>query len=74
MALAWLLQSGTCDVALVGASSLKQFDGNMGSLEFRLSDEEMEELRKISKLPAPYPMSFWNVFCYPDSEFYGGLR
>ena len=74
VALAWLLQSGTCDVALVGASSLKQFDGNMGSLEFRLSDEEMEELRKISELPAPYPMSFWNVFCYPDSEFYGGLR
>ena len=74
VAMAWLLQSDTCDVALFGASSLEQFDNSMEALELRLSEEEMQELREVSELPAPYPMSFWNTFCYRDSEFYGGLR
>ena len=74
VAMAWLLQCGTCDVAILGASSLEQFDNTMEALEFRLSEEEVKELREVSELPAPYPMNFWNTFCYRESEFYGGMR
>ena len=74
MAIAWSLRSGSCDVALMGATSLEELDDSMGALDLRLSEEELEELRQVSELPAPYPMNFWNMFCYRESEFYGGLR
>jgi aryl-alcohol dehydrogenase-like predicted oxidoreductase len=74
VAMAWSLRSGSCDVALMGATSLEELDDSMGALDLRLSEEEMGELRQVSELPAPYPMNFWNTFCYRESEFYGGLR
>ena len=74
VALAWLLQSGTCDVVLLGARNQEQHASNMGVLNMRLSEEEMQELMDVSELPAPYPMNFWNAFCYRDSKHYGGQR
>ena len=74
VALTWLLQSGTCDVVLLGASNLEQYASNMAVLNLRLSEQEMQELTDVSKLPAPYPMNFWNAFCYRESEYYGGQR
>lgn len=70
----WMLQVGTCDVALMGFSRLEQFSDLLRTLNFRLSDEEIEELKEISKLPQPYPVNFLNLFCRRESEFYGGLR
>ena len=46
----------------------------MRALDLELSEAEMRELQEISELPAPYPMNFWNTFCYRESEFYGGLH
>ena len=74
VAVAWMLQCGTCDVALVGASSVEQFADSLGAVGFRLPGEEMQELREVSELPRPYPMNFWDAFCYHDSEHYGGVR
>ena len=74
VALRWLLQSGSCDVALFGYSSIQQVYNTLATLEFSFSEEEMKELREVSELPAPYPMNFWNIFCYRESDFYGGLR
>ena len=38
-------------------------------------DEEMAELRATSDpFPHPYPNCFWELFCYHDSPFYGGVR
>lgn len=74
VAMAWILQSGQADVALLGVSSISQFHSSMQVLDFKLSDQEMQELKVISELPHPYPMNFWDLFCYHDSEFYGGIR
>jgi len=74
VALRWLLQAGTCDVVLVGASKLSQMEDNLRSMSFQLSDEQVESLRHVSELPHPYPHSFWEQFCYHDSPFFGGAR
>ena len=74
VAIAWLLQSNTCDVVLVGARNQEQYNANMAALDLRLSPEEMQELNEVSEMPAPYPMNFWNLFCYRDSRYYGGHR
>ena len=47
---------------------------NMAVLNLRLSEEEMQELKNVSELPAPCPMNFWNQFCYRESRHYGGGR
>lgn len=74
VAMAWALQSGHCDVALLGASSMEQFKVSMDVIGLRLSAEEMKELTAASELAHPYPNCFWDLFCYHDSEFYGGVR
>ena len=56
------------------ARMLGQFEQNLEVSEIELSDAEMAELRNASELPHPYPNSFWDPFCYRESEFYGGLR
>lgn len=70
----WVLQAGTCDVALAGFSRLEQFLNNLEVMGFQLSDEEMQELRKVSEQPHPYPINFLDLFCRQESKFYGGLR
>ena len=57
-----------------GASNVEQYATSMEVLDLRLSEDEMRELKEVSELPHPYPMNFWELFCYHDSEFYGGLR
>ena len=74
VALRWLLQSGTCDVVLLGGSKPEQYENSMEALNFRLSDDEVEKLRAVSELPHPYPRCFHELFCLHESEFYGGLR
>ncbi len=74
VALRWLLQAGTCDVALVGASRLSQMTDNLQAMSFELDDSQMRLLRETSELPHPYPHSFWEQFCYRDSPFFGGAR
>ena len=74
VAIAWLLLSGGCDVALMGAFRPEQFTDGLGVLDLILDEGEIAELSAISEVPAPCPMSFWNVFCYHESECYGGLR
>jgi len=74
IAMRWLLQAGTCDVALAGFSRPEQLLNTLETLNFQLSEEEMQELKKVSEKPHPYPMNFLDLFCRKESEFYGGLR
>jgi len=74
VAMGWLLQSGHCDVALMGASSIEQFTNSMEVLGLQLDQKEIEALTEASELSHPYPMNFWELFCYHDSPHYGGLR
>jgi aryl-alcohol dehydrogenase-like predicted oxidoreductase len=74
IALRWLLDSGTCDVALFGADRVEQVEENLAVSEFRLTGEEVRRLREVSEHPHPYPINFYDIFCRRESEFYGGLR
>ena len=74
VAMAWLLQAGRADVALLGASAPEQLQEGLDGLQITLDRDELAALDEVSRLPAPYPMNFWNTFCYHDSKFYGGLR
>ena len=74
VALRWVLQADVCDVALAGFSRLEQFSDLLETLNFQLSDEEVDELREVSELPHPYPNNFLDLFCRRESPFYGGLR
>jgi len=70
----WLLQSGMCDVVLLGGSKPEHYQESMEILKFCLSETEVEELKAVSELPYPYPRCFYELFCLHESEFYGGLR
>lgn len=71
----WLLQHGTADVVLLGCSSVPQFEASLGVAQCELAADEVDLLRRTSDpRPHPYPNCFWELFCYEDSPFYGGLR
>ncbi len=70
----WSLQAGACDVILLGFSREEQFTNVMKALDFKLTEQQLQDLNKVSEIPAPYPMNFLNLFCRRESENYGGLR
>lgn len=70
----WLLQSGMCDVVLVGGSKPEHYQESMEVLELQLSEPEVRELTKVSEPPHPYPNCFYDLFCRHESKLYGGLR
>ena len=72
--LRWLLQSGHCDVVLMGAYNADELQASLTTDAFELSDQHVEALRSVSELPHPYPHSFWEQFCYHESPFFGGAR
>lgn len=74
VALRWLLQAGFCDVALIGGSSPQEFQAALNMFKFRLTDEEVKQLTKVSEPQRPYPNNLYDLFCHRDSEFWGGLR
>ncbi len=74
IAMRWLLQAGTCDVALAGFSRPEQLLNTLEIMNFELSDEEMQELKKVSERTHPYPINFLDLFGRKESEFYGCLR
>ena len=74
VAMRWLLQSGKADVVLLGATRLEQFNSNMDVVNFRLTDQDMQDLTTVSEQPHPYPINFYDIFCRRESALYGGLR
>jgi aryl-alcohol dehydrogenase-like predicted oxidoreductase len=74
LAMRWLLQCGNCDVVLMGGEKVEYYESYLEMLKFRLSDDEMRELTRLSEPEPCYPTNFQNIFCRRGSEFYGGLR
>jgi aryl-alcohol dehydrogenase-like predicted oxidoreductase len=74
LAMRWLLQNGCCDVVLMGGEKAQFYEAYLELLKFRLSDDEMLELTKLSEPEPCYPTNFQNIFCRREAEFYGGLR
>ena len=70
----WSLEAGACDVILLGFSREEQLMSVMQAMDFTLTEQQLQDLNRISEIPAPYPMNFLNLFCRRESEFYGGLR
>ncbi|MBU7590936.1 aldo/keto reductase [Metabacillus halosaccharovorans] len=62
VALRWLLQKEEITSPIFGASSLEQFEENMGSIGWELNEEQWNQLDDISKLPSEYPTRFLEKF------------
>lgn len=58
VALAWLLHKPAVASVVVGAKKESQLRANLHSVEVKLTDEEMNRLHAVSKLPLLYP--FWH--------------
>jgi len=74
VAIRWLLQSGNCDVVLLGGSKAEQYTETFNAINLCLTEDEFEKLKNASELLHPYPNAFYDLFARHDSEFYGGLR
>lgn len=57
VALAWLLKNTVVTSVIIGAKRLEQLEDNLGSVDLVLTDDEMERLDDVSKLPVAYP--YW---------------
>ena len=55
VAMAWLLQSGRCDVALLGAFAPEQLDDGLGALGLTLDGDDLAELDRVSRLAGAVP-------------------
>lgn len=62
VALNWLLLKEGITSPIFGATSLAQFEDNMGSVGWELSEEEWNRLDKVSALPDEYPNRFIEKF------------
>ncbi|MGM0876245.1 MAG: aldo/keto reductase [Bacillota bacterium] len=62
VALNWLLNKEEITSPIFGASSLEQFKENMGSVGWKLSEEQWNKLDEVSKLPSEYPARFLEKF------------
>ncbi|RYG68671.1 aldo/keto reductase [bacterium] len=55
LSLAWLLHQPRVTSVILGAKRLDQLNDNLGAVDIKLSDEELQELGAVSQLPAEYP-------------------
>lgn len=55
VALAWLLSRPWVTTVIVGARSMEQLEDNIAAARLTLSDEELQALDTVSKLPQEYP-------------------
>jgi aryl-alcohol dehydrogenase-like predicted oxidoreductase len=74
LAMRWLLQCGNCEVVLMGGETVEYYQAYLDMLKFKLTDDEMKELTRVSAPRPCYPTNFQDIFCRRGSEFYGGLR
>ena len=55
LALAWLLKQPAVTSVIVGANKMEQLEDNLKSTEVSFSNEELEKIAEVSKLPSEYP-------------------
>ena len=73
VALAWLRHRPVPVIPIIGARRLSQLEDNIGSLELRLSQEQVDRLDKVSAVSPGFPNDFMaNKFVRAISS--GGLR
>lgn len=63
LAIAWLLHRPTVTSVILGTKKIEQLNDNLGAVDIVFSDEELQTLDEVSKLPAEYPgwmLNFWS--------------
>ncbi|MFC4101098.1 aldo/keto reductase [Paenibacillus xanthanilyticus] len=65
ISLAWLLSRQGITSPIFGASTLEQFEDNMGAVGWTLPRELYDRLDEVSKLPSEYPNRFIEKFARP---------
>lgn len=55
IALAWLLHQPAVTSVIIGAKKASQLKDNLGSIDVKLSDEDLKELDAVSRLKPEYP-------------------
>ena len=55
VALAWVLANEAVTTVIIGARNLGQLDDNIGAVDLELTDEDLDELDEVSKIPMAYP-------------------
>lgn len=55
IALNWLLMNDAVTAPIIGASSMKQLEDNLGSTGWKLSNEDIEALNEVSETYVSYP-------------------
>jgi aryl-alcohol dehydrogenase-like predicted oxidoreductase len=58
VSLAWLLTRPTVSTLLIGASSVKQLEDNLGAVDIKLDAEDLAQLDAATKPTLPYPNWF----------------
>ncbi len=58
VALNWLIQQPGVTAPILGARTIEQLKENLGCIGWKLSDEEIENLKTASQIPLPYPYRF----------------
>ncbi|BBH19885.1 aldo/keto reductase [Paenibacillus baekrokdamisoli] len=65
IALNWLLQRKGITSPIFGASTLEQFEDNMGAIDWTMPESVWNRLDQISALPSEYPNRFIAKFARP---------
>jgi aryl-alcohol dehydrogenase-like predicted oxidoreductase len=71
VAINWVRQQPGVIVPLLGAKTLDQLKDNLGVLDFSLTDKQMEQLNKISRIEMGFPHEFLTSDAIKDIV-YGG--
>ena len=71
VALAWVLAKPVVTSVIIGARNLSQLDDNLGAVDLKLSEDNLEALGAVSRLPLEYP-AWMEVF--PSDRRPGEVR
>lgn len=55
IALAWVLAQPGVTSVIIGAKNLEQLNDNISSVNLKLTEEELQELNRVSDIPSEYP-------------------
>jgi aryl-alcohol dehydrogenase-like predicted oxidoreductase len=65
VSLNWMLQRKNVTAPLIGARTLAQLKDNLGCLNWKMDEDDLNWLDDVSNIPAPYPYSFINRYTRP---------
>jgi aryl-alcohol dehydrogenase-like predicted oxidoreductase len=68
IALAWLLHQRRVTSVILGAKRMEQLNDNLGAVEVTLSEDELQALDQVSRLPTEYPGWMLDMWSQPRAK------